>query len=346
MKAKGINCEVELFDHHILIKRTGLFAAGSRLGGDKSVPLSSITSVQFRRAGMFSPGFIKFGILGEADPGWDKLIHPNVVGFRSSQQMAFLRIRDAIQASINVPSLAALAADHMRNRIGNSSVDDRENGLDAATPRLEHLQPYPPNFDDIPPWQPRSPAAWWRDLSWGSKTAVAAATGFLLMVIVSTDTKPSTEADPTVQYVDESGNTTSAPEARKPVVTEAEESSQSAQPSLIEHVGKYPSDEIRGTSFWRQPAVMELVGRVTPDHTMAKMILDGGTEGKISQNGEWIRAYSCMPHNCGSLNWSVIIKADGKAGTVCYHNDDDNRDGWYNDVSVEENGGNCMPSQR
>jgi hypothetical protein len=81
---------------------------------------------------------------------------------------------------------------------------------------------------------------------------------------------------------------------------------------------------------------------------MAKMILDGGTEGKISQNGEWIRAYSCMPHNCncGSLNWSVIIKADGKAGTVCYHNDDDNRDGWYNDVSVEENGGNCMPSQR
>nr|WP_047166870.1 hypothetical protein [Sphingomonas sp. Y57] len=123
VRAKGINCEVELFDHHILIKRTGLFAAGSRLGGDKSVPLSSITSVQFRRAGMFSPGFVKFGILGEADPGWDKLIHPNVVGFRSSQQMAFLRIRDAIQASINVPSLAALASQHVRARSEEPALD-------------------------------------------------------------------------------------------------------------------------------------------------------------------------------------------------------------------------------
>lgn len=344
MKAKGINCEVELFDHHIVIKRTGLFAAGSRLGGDKSVPLSSITSVQFRRAGMFSPGFIKFGILGEADPAWDKLIHPNVVGFRSSQQMAFQRICDAVQSSINVPSLAVLAADHMRNRVGHSSGQNRDGGYEAM-PKLEGPQTATPNFDDIAPWQPRSPAAWWRDLGWGSKIAVAGTAGFLLMLIFTTNTHSTIEASPTVQYVDESGNATSAPKVSEAAVPEAQESSESAQPSLSEHVGKYPTDEIRGTSFWRQPAVMELVGRVTPDPAITKMILDGGTEGKISQRGEWIRAYSCMPHNCGSLNWSVIIKSDGSAGTVCYHNDDDNRDGWYNDVSVEENGGNCMPSE-
>ncbi|MFD2498577.1 hypothetical protein ACFSTI_06600 [Rhizorhabdus histidinilytica] len=145
MKARGINCEVELFDHHIVIKRTGLFAAGSRLGGDKSVPLSSITSVQFRRAGMFSPGFIKFGILGEADPGWDKLIHPNVVGFRSSQQVAFQRICDAIQSSINLPSLAVLASQHARERSDRAIPSSSAEGdgsrhehvlIDASSSRL------------------------------------------------------------------------------------------------------------------------------------------------------------------------------------------------------------------
>lgn len=347
VRAKGINCEVELFDHHILIKRTGLFAAGSRLGGDKSVPLSSITSVQFRRAGMFSPGFIKLGILGEADPGWDKLIHPNVVGFRSSQQMAFQRIRDAIQASINVPSLAVLASQHVAERHERLNAENSADRLDlkrlsspdeiagtAAEAKSEI------DWDAIPPLNP-SVSGWLREHKVIRKLTYMVA-GFLALVFLLSlvPAGPNTASIENSNEVAQAGPAPAeSADANKPKNEPSDR-----VPALSEFVGQYPSDKIDEFSFWTHPAVSELVGRVIEDPAMTKMILGGGVEGQIGRNGEWIRAYACMPHNCAAVNWGVLIKADGSAGAVCYHNEEDSRDGWYDGVSVSANEGDCMPA--
>ena len=67
MQVQGANGSVELFEHHIVIKRSGFRNALHGLRGDRSIPLSSIIAVQFSPAGFLSHGYIKLALPGGAD---------------------------------------------------------------------------------------------------------------------------------------------------------------------------------------------------------------------------------------------------------------------------------------
>jgi hypothetical protein len=115
VRATGINGEVELHEHHLLMRREGFFNTIGGLAGEKSIPLASITAVTYHGAGFFSAGFICFSVTGEA-----KAIRrdrdPNLIRFSSGQEAAFRRLREALEAAIHIPSLAALASQHARAR--------------------------------------------------------------------------------------------------------------------------------------------------------------------------------------------------------------------------------------
>lgn len=124
----SVGASVELHAHHIVIRRRGFWSAVRGIGGEKSIPISSITSVLFKPAGFMSPGHIGFSVQGESKHRYPKR-DPNIVFFNENQGSTFSQLRDAIQAAINIPSLAALAADHVRNRA------EQARNLDYASER-------------------------------------------------------------------------------------------------------------------------------------------------------------------------------------------------------------------
>ena len=104
MKAEGINGTVLLFRRHLTIKRKGMgtvFTHG--LKGDKDIQLSSISSVQFKKAG-FTSGYIQFAFMGGQESQGGVLSasrDENTVLFRKGHQEAFELLRDAVQERIS-----------------------------------------------------------------------------------------------------------------------------------------------------------------------------------------------------------------------------------------------------
>lgn len=232
MHARGHHgAEVELHAHHVVIRRKGITSALNGVRGEKSIPVSSITSVQFNAAGILIAGSIRFSVMGETK-AFLKERDPNWVQFGISQAEAFERLRDAIQSAINLPSLPSIAAQQMQNRVRHSSVgaDGRQDASRgrlfendaAADPDGEFVAmgyktigdpPSDPTwdstFDDIPPLEPRSPAEWWRELSGFSKIVTLAVLGVLILLVTTSGIDTSTPPEPTVQYEDAAGNAVS-----------------------------------------------------------------------------------------------------------------------------------------
>ena len=104
MKAEGLNGIVLLFPDHLRITRKGIgtfFTHG--LKGDKDIQLSSISSIQFKNAGMMSNGYIQFAFLGgrESKGGILTAVRDeNTVTFKKSQRVAFETLRDAVQVRL------------------------------------------------------------------------------------------------------------------------------------------------------------------------------------------------------------------------------------------------------
>lgn len=108
MLADGSNGSVELLENSIVIRRKG-FANKLTQGwqGDKTVPLRSITAVQFRPAGTAMGGYIQFTLLGgqEFRGGMRQVtMDENAVIFTAQQQPAFEALRDVVQEAIEAPS--------------------------------------------------------------------------------------------------------------------------------------------------------------------------------------------------------------------------------------------------
>ena len=62
---KGVNGQIEVFEDKIVITRKGLAGFSTHgLAGDKTIPMSSIQSIQFRQGGLLANGFIQFAVLG------------------------------------------------------------------------------------------------------------------------------------------------------------------------------------------------------------------------------------------------------------------------------------------
>ena len=62
---KGANGQVELYSQKIIIKRKGVLGFLTQgLKGEKVIPFNSITSIQVKKAGLLTRGYIQFGVLG------------------------------------------------------------------------------------------------------------------------------------------------------------------------------------------------------------------------------------------------------------------------------------------
>ena len=108
-------------------------------------------------------------------------------------------------------------------------------------------------------------------------------------------------------------------------------------PALSKYLGKYPSEPVKGVSFWRHPIVRRKVEQFIGDAETVNLILGGEVESPIEAAGEpYLFAYACQPHNCNSHNWAVSISLDGRDVEVCYFNQYEGRvqSGWYSDRGV------------
>lgn len=107
MTAEGINGIVSLYSDRVRIRRKGIgsfFAQG--LKGEKDIQLSSISSIQFKKAGFLSSGYIQFAFLGGRESKgalFSAARDENTVMFKKSQQAAFDTLREAVQERVSKP---------------------------------------------------------------------------------------------------------------------------------------------------------------------------------------------------------------------------------------------------
>lgn len=99
----GINGQISVYEDKIVISRSGFLGYASQgLAGKKTIPMTSIMSVQFRSAASVN-GFIQFGILGgrEARGGViNAADDENTVMFKESLNDEARRIKDYIESII------------------------------------------------------------------------------------------------------------------------------------------------------------------------------------------------------------------------------------------------------
>jgi len=104
---KGHNGQVSLSADSLTISRQGFLGFISQgLKGDKRIPYSSITAVQFKKAGWLTNGYIQFSMLGgiESRGGIRKATRDeNSIMFRSSQNKDFARLRSHESPHSNDP---------------------------------------------------------------------------------------------------------------------------------------------------------------------------------------------------------------------------------------------------
>jgi hypothetical protein len=104
MEAQGHNGQLELTDSVLRIKRKGVLAFMTQgLKGDKEILISQISSIQFKKANVFTNGYMQVAFVGgqEAKGGlFQGTQDENTVMFRASQQAAFEALRDELQRRI------------------------------------------------------------------------------------------------------------------------------------------------------------------------------------------------------------------------------------------------------
>lgn len=102
MEAKGYNGQLQLFADRVTIRRKG-FRALMTIGpmkGDKDILLSQIGSVEFKPAGMFINGYIRFAFMGGLERRERILTvakDENALVFGRGQQPEFERLNAAIR---------------------------------------------------------------------------------------------------------------------------------------------------------------------------------------------------------------------------------------------------------
>lgn len=120
---KGRTGEVELYEDKIIIKRKGVLTTLSQgFKGDKSIPISMITSVQFKKPGFWTTGYIQFGIQGsiESKGGLNAAVtDENTVIFTPKMLKDFTELKDYIENKITAKSTD-------KSSSSNSNIDDLE----------------------------------------------------------------------------------------------------------------------------------------------------------------------------------------------------------------------------
>jgi hypothetical protein len=105
MSAKGVNGQLELLEGRIRISRKGVLGFLTQgLKGDKEINISSISSIQWKKAGAFTNGYIQFAFHGgaEAKGGlFQATQDENSIMFTKAQEAEFEKIRDEVHRRVN-----------------------------------------------------------------------------------------------------------------------------------------------------------------------------------------------------------------------------------------------------
>jgi len=100
MLCKGVGGSLELLDDRLIIRRTMVLGLLHGLAGEKTIPYTNITAVQFKRAGIVN-GYIQFTIAGgnESRKGaWEAVKDENTLIFSDNE--TFGKARDLIEGKI------------------------------------------------------------------------------------------------------------------------------------------------------------------------------------------------------------------------------------------------------
>lgn len=105
LEVRGLNGQIELTDTHVIIKRKGFLALATKGAiGDKSIPISAITSVQLKLGSLFTGnGFIKFSFGGavEMESSLKSVVNDeNAVIFRRKHNKDFEELKRRIDEAI------------------------------------------------------------------------------------------------------------------------------------------------------------------------------------------------------------------------------------------------------
>jgi hypothetical protein len=119
-QANGVNGQLELFHDKVIIRRKRAMAVFTQgLKGDKEILISSITSIQFKKASFWTKEFIHFGFMGgkEAKGGlFQATQDENSVMFTPKQQPDFENIKAEIEkrtGGINISKSSYSQADEI-----------------------------------------------------------------------------------------------------------------------------------------------------------------------------------------------------------------------------------------
>ena len=90
--------------------------------------------------------------------------------------------------------------------------------------------------------------------------------------------------------------------------------------NLDDYAGKYPSDEVAGTTFLDEPAVIAGVEQAIADAAVRDWVLGRDTvQMPISVGAGMLLSQACEPHNCGDHTWTILMHVETGATDVCYH---------------------------
>jgi len=110
MRVQGINGLVDLLEDRLLIKRQEGVQPSLRknMKEDREIPISQISSIQFKKAWLLTYGYLQCVLLGEESrrrfltmltrPPWSD---PNAVTFNIKQQKWFEELKAAIERRMN-----------------------------------------------------------------------------------------------------------------------------------------------------------------------------------------------------------------------------------------------------
>ena len=130
MDARGIDGHLVLLESGIRIKRSDpMVFLAQGVKGDKEIPFPRIASIQLKKAGAFTNGYIQFSLLegpetagGAGDAGRGE----NTVTFKAAQQSAFEGIKTAIEAKMAAARMAVPHQPHQAVPQTVSYIDELE----------------------------------------------------------------------------------------------------------------------------------------------------------------------------------------------------------------------------
>lgn len=100
----GVNGQLKIYDDKLIISRKGFLAFATQgIKGDKTIPLSSIYSVQFKEGSFWLNGYIQIGLGGsvESTKGiFDATKDENTIMFNKAHNLEASKIKNFIEKFI------------------------------------------------------------------------------------------------------------------------------------------------------------------------------------------------------------------------------------------------------